>query len=107
MRHLDPALGKVTGRTKILPVTLAGDANTVRTGSADRGDHEAARFEVRRARAGFDHFPQGFVTEHQILRAFGRASILEIADLAIRPANADFDRPDDDLIWGDRKSTRL
>ena len=94
MGHFDPALGKVAGKTKILPVRLAGRTGTVRARPAHRRDYQVAWLELGRTGAGFDDFAQRFVPQHQKLRALRRCSVVEVANLPVRPANADFDRAD-------------
>ena len=63
----------------------------MRTRTAHHGDHQVSRAETLDSGAGLDHFSQRFVPQYQELGAFGRRAVIEVADFAIRTANADFE----------------
>src|SRR5258706_6939391 len=39
------------------------------------------------------------MSKHQIIRTGRRCAIIEVANLAVRPADANFNRADFDLVW--------
>jgi hypothetical protein len=107
---LDPLLGHVAvelvdaallvrpSETKILPPLAARLAVWIRARPAHAGHDEIARFEFRDARPDLGDFAKALVAEHEVVAARRPVPVCESANLAVRPADADLDRADADLI---------
>ena len=91
VHHLDAALGKISGETKILPAHLARGAMVMRTRPAHAGHDEIADLQPRDARADLHHFAQRLVSEHEIIGAIGWRAVGEGTDFAVGAADAHFD----------------
>src|SRR5438552_2553583 len=85
---LDPALREVAGEAEVLPAGATGHAIRVQAGTADHRYDEIPRLQARRGRADLHHLAERFMADHEVVAARRRGTVLEGADLAVRPADA-------------------
>ena len=69
----------------------------MRTGAADRRNHQIPHPYSRHVGPNLDYLPQGLMSDHQVRGTRGRCAVLKRANLFVGPADAHLEHPKFDV----------